>query len=212
MGIKLYYFPIAARAEPIRLVFVAGNVEFEDVRVPREQWAELKAKMPFGQMPAIEVDGVMIAQSAALLIYAAKVAGLYPEDPVQAALADQAVLFLEDMLQVLAPTFRMPDGEEKTKLRQELAAGALKDKLTMLSKLVEGKEYIAGGKLSHADIAVFCSLSNLKSGFLDGIPTTILDDFPALKEHRNRIASLDAISAYYADVDTQPRASYKADA
>jgi hypothetical protein len=33
MGIKLYYFPIAARAEPIRLVLLGGKVEFE-VRSP----------------------------------------------------------------------------------------------------------------------------------------------------------------------------------
>jgi hypothetical protein len=32
--------------------------------------------------------------------YAAKLAGLYPEDPLQAALADQAYFFCEDVLQV----------------------------------------------------------------------------------------------------------------
>jgi hypothetical protein len=86
MGIKLYYFNMAARAEPIRLTLLGGNVEFEvrhdhlltasaspspqamvqDVRLSREEWAESKDKMPFKQMPAMEVDGVMFAQSTAI--------------------------------------------------------------------------------------------------------------------------------------------------
>jgi hypothetical protein len=40
------------------------------------------------------------------------------------------------LLQVLVPTFRMKDPEEQKKARQELAAGALKEKLTLLNKLV----------------------------------------------------------------------------
>jgi hypothetical protein len=39
-------------------------------------------------------------------------------------------------LQVLVPTFRIKDPEEQKKARQELAEGALKEKLTLLNKLV----------------------------------------------------------------------------
>jgi hypothetical protein len=38
--------------------------------------------------------------------------------------------------QVLVPTFRIKDPEEQKKARQELAEGALKEKLTLLNKLV----------------------------------------------------------------------------
>jgi hypothetical protein len=39
-------------------------------------------------------------------------------------------------LQVLVPTFRIKDPEEQKKARQELAEGALKEKLALLNKLV----------------------------------------------------------------------------
>jgi hypothetical protein len=45
-----------------------------------------------------------------------------------------------------------------------------------------------------------------------GVPTTILDDFPVLKDYRNNIAKLDFVAKYYADVTEGPRATYKADA
>ncbi len=58
-----------------------GAVPFEDVRFKREQWPELKPKMPFGQVPVLEVDGKMLAQSSAMERYVAKLVGLMPEDP-----------------------------------------------------------------------------------------------------------------------------------
>lgn len=204
MGIKVFYFDFAGRAEPIRLVLKAGKVDFEDVRVKRDEWPELKKKMPFGQMPAIEADGTLIAQSGALLTYAAKVAGLYPEDPLEAALADQAVWFLEDLMGLFKPTWGIQDLDERIKARQAIVAGPLKEKLEMLGKLIDGQLYVAGDKLSHADIAVFCTLTTLKSGMLDGVPTTLLDDYTPLKDYRNHIALIDFIQEYYAAADNSP--------
>lgn len=39
---KLYYFNIRGLAEPIRFLLKYGGTEFEDVRVERENWPELK--------------------------------------------------------------------------------------------------------------------------------------------------------------------------
>lgn len=40
---KLYYFPIRGRAEAIRLVFAYAGVEYEDVRIPMDQWPQHKS-------------------------------------------------------------------------------------------------------------------------------------------------------------------------
>jgi len=39
---KLTYFNLRALAEPIRLIFAAAGVEYEDIRIERPQWPELK--------------------------------------------------------------------------------------------------------------------------------------------------------------------------
>lgn len=54
---KVVYFDGAGMAEFIRLTFVVGGIEFEDVRLTKEQWAEVKPLTPFGHLPVI-VDKV----------------------------------------------------------------------------------------------------------------------------------------------------------
>jgi hypothetical protein len=39
---KLTYFNMKALAEPIRLILALGGVEYEDVRIERSQWPEIK--------------------------------------------------------------------------------------------------------------------------------------------------------------------------
>lgn len=203
----LIYFPIPGRAEVARLCFTIGGIDYEDKHIDFATWPELKPTTPFGQVPVLQVDSQMIAQSAAIDHYAAKLAGLVPTDPLAAALADQAYFFVEDVLQVLVPTFRIKDPEEQKKARQELAQGALKEKLALLNKLVESRpgKYIAGDSLSLGDLAIFNNLSMMRSGLMAGLPADILDGFPALKSFRNDIASLPAVSAHYAKAQDDTR-------
>lgn len=55
MSLKVHYFDFGGRAEAIRLALHIGGVSFEDVRFPREKWAELKPLTPFGGTPTLEV-------------------------------------------------------------------------------------------------------------------------------------------------------------
>ena len=41
-------------------------------------------------------------------------------------------------------------------------------------------KFLTGDALTHADLAVFCNLSTLQSGWLDGIPRDILRDYPGV--------------------------------
>jgi glutathione S-transferase len=63
--------------------------------------------MPFGQAPAIEVDGKLLAQSAAIDRYLATRAGLVPGDAFAAAKADEAYAFCGDVMQPLYDTFKI---------------------------------------------------------------------------------------------------------
>ncbi len=47
---KLHYFNLRARAELVRLIFAYANVDYEDIRIPFEEWPALKsskATVPF---------------------------------------------------------------------------------------------------------------------------------------------------------------------
>ena len=48
--------PLYVRAETTRILLHYGGIPFEDFVFQREQWAELKTKMPFGQVPVLEVS------------------------------------------------------------------------------------------------------------------------------------------------------------
>ena len=42
-GYKLYYFELRARGEICRLSFKAAKIDFEDIRLNREEWIKEKA-------------------------------------------------------------------------------------------------------------------------------------------------------------------------
>ncbi len=90
--LKLYYFDLAGKGEPIRLACTYGNLPFTDIRLNGEQFQEMKqlGELPYGQMPVIEVSpGKFVGQSASILRFVGKLTGLYPtEDHVTAAIID----------------------------------------------------------------------------------------------------------------------------
>ncbi len=53
--VKLWYFPVRGRAEPIRMLLKLCGVPFEDVKVDFEDWPTMKEETPFGQLPVLEV-------------------------------------------------------------------------------------------------------------------------------------------------------------
>src|SRR5882757_4554031 len=91
-NLKLTYFDFhGGRGEPARLALSIGGIPFEDDRVQSTDWERRKADTPFGALPLLEVDGQILAQSNAINRYVGKLAKLYPSDPWQAALCDEAM-------------------------------------------------------------------------------------------------------------------------
>merc|ERR1712227_309347 len=88
--VKLSYFDIGFKAEPIRLALTATGIPFEDYRFKnREEFLELKTsgKLNSGQVPLLEVwtkdeKHHFLTQSAAIMRYVAKLGALMnPEKP-----------------------------------------------------------------------------------------------------------------------------------
>ena len=101
MEITLYYFKIPFwRAEVTRLALFIGDIPFNDYRVEGKEIDDLKATgllpnnqiAPFKQLPVLDVDGKIIAQTGAIARYCGKLSGLYPKDnDFEAAKIDQII-------------------------------------------------------------------------------------------------------------------------
>lgn len=198
---KLTYFDFdGGRGEAARLAFVIGAVPFVDDRVSFAAWSDRKPQMPFGGLPVLEIEGRTVAQSNGINRYVGKLVGLYPADPWQAALCDEAMDVVEDVGGKISATFDLPPAEKKAQ-REALASGPITFVLTRLQDRLEerGGVYFADNRLTVADLKVFLWIRYLRSGSLDHVPTDLVDRVaPRLVEHCERVRSLPEVKAYYA--------------
>ncbi|XP_038611198.1 hematopoietic prostaglandin D synthase isoform X2 [Tachyglossus aculeatus] len=74
-NLKLVYFNLRGRAEIIRYLFAYMDLKYEDQRIEPADWPGIKPLLPFGKIPILEVDGVILHQSLAIARYFAREAG-----------------------------------------------------------------------------------------------------------------------------------------
>ncbi len=198
--LKLTYFDFSGgRAEPARLAMHIGGIPFEDYRFAPGDFAEVRKSTPLNQVPTLHVNDLQITQSDAITRYVGKLAGLYPEDDLQALLCDETMDALEDINIKIGATFGM-SGEAQKSAREALATDALPRYLRWLQNQLEshGGEYFADHRLTIADLKAFGILRWLASGKLDHIPGDLVETVaPKLNAYMNSVAQLPAIAQYY---------------
>ena len=203
--LKLTYFDFSGgRAEPIRLALHLGGIPFEDCRFAPAEFGEVRKTTPLNQVPTLYIDERQITQSDAITRYAGKLAGLYPEDRLQALLCDEAMGALEEINVKLGATFGL-SGEALQDARGALVQEFLPRYLHWLQNQLhsQGGMFLADHRLTIADLKAWVILRWLCSGMLDHIPTDLIDrQAPALREYMQRIGNTPAIAAYYASRET----------
>ena len=198
---RLTYFDIdGGRAEPIRIAFHAAGIDFEDNRISFPEFQEMRQSTRFNSVPVLEIDGASVTQSNAISRYVGKMAGLYPDDDLQALYCDEVLDALEDVSHHIVRTFGL-EGEELRLAREKLADGWLSIYLQGLNELLArgGGEYFAGNRLTVADLKAFVQTRWLRSGMLDYIPTDLVQRMaPSVIQHQERIECDPCVTAYYA--------------
>ncbi|CAH1248718.1 HPGDS [Branchiostoma lanceolatum] len=152
---KLTYFKSRGRAEISRLLFAAGGVKYEDVRVDEEQWQQLKPQTPMGHLPILEVDGTMICQSKAIARLIAKDIGMAGKTPLEQAQADMICDSLEEFGEKMLLFLREKDENKKEELKKEFEEKTLPAALDQFEKLASAEGYFAGNSLTWADVNFF---------------------------------------------------------
>jgi len=140
-------------------------------------------RVPFHQLPVIEVDGEIIGQTGAIARYCGKISNLYSNDNINAAKIDQIIDAATDITNIVSPTIREKDEQKKIEDRLLLKNKLLPRWFKYLENILsqETSEWFVENKMTIADIAMWRLLGWLTSGIIDGIPTTIVDNYPKLK-------------------------------
>ena len=192
------------RAEVSRLALHLGDIEFENRAFSRDEFraAKTDGTLPFGQVPILIVDGETIAQTGAIARFCGKLSGMYPKgDALAAAKIDQLIDAATDITNRVGPSMRIKDPEAKIAARQKLAQNTLPQWFGFLETIYQQNdgEFFVGETMTVADLAIWRLLGWLKSGLLDGIPSTVVDEFPGLQTHYERIGSEPKIRQWMSD-------------
>lgn len=179
---RLIYFDFAgSRGEECRIALHLAGIDFEDVRVDRSDWPALKAGMPFGALPVLEVPGKgQLAQSNAILVFIGRQHRLHPADAFEAARHEALMCAVEDLRHGIAPTLRIADPEQKRQAREALAANELKTWGSQVERQLGAGPFVGGAALQVADLKLYMVVRWLTSGTLDHIPAAVLDHCPKL--------------------------------
>ena len=201
-NLKLTYFDIhSGRAEPARLAMHIGGVPFEDDRISFQEFGARRASYPFMRVPLLQIDDVELSQCNSINRYVAKLAGLYPSDPLQAAYCDEAMDAVEDIVSQQVATMSIKDEAEKKAAREALADGPIALYLQRVQAMLEarGGEYFADGRLTVADLKVMVWVRALRAGILDHVPADLPDTLaPKLVDHLDRVLGNPKVTEYYA--------------
>jgi glutathione S-transferase len=171
---KLYYHPLSGHAHRARLFLSLTQTPFELVEVDLAKGAhkapEFLALNRFGQVPVLEDDGTVIADSASILIYIAKKHGLtkwLPSDPVGAAAVQR-------WLSVAAGQIAF--GPAAARLITVFGAGFNADEvigrahavLKNIDEELAGKQWIIGSEQpTIADVALYSYIARAPEGNVD---------------------------------------------
>eukprot|EP00808_Paulinella_micropora_P007323 g80883.t1 len=215
--LKLYYFDIPGKGEPIRLACAVNGIDLEDIRISYEDFNKMKeeGKLPFGQLPCLEVEGkkgesAYLVQSAAIMRYIGKLVGgdMYPSDAVKAALVDAVVdqeidLFMGLTVSKYHQRFGFGILDDKSlmeKVRKQLNDEVLPRLLASLEALMKASStgWIAGGKgPSIADFILAPRLTWLAKSGMEGISPEILQPYPLLRGLIDKLLALPEVVEYY---------------
>ncbi|KAI6177877.1 Protein CBR-GST-6.1 [Aphelenchoides bicaudatus] len=196
---KLHYFPLRARAEAIRLMFLYKGVKFEDEIVFWNEWKDKKPTFPINTLPVLEIDGKhQISQSWAILRYVAKKLGLAGKDDMEAAQLDQVLELWRDWDNAATPWMSVLAGfsqENPNEFLNEKVIPALEKYGPQFEHLLResGSGFFGRSGISYVDFYIADQVYTLHKYR----PEAMEAYFPYLVEHMKRVHALPGLQAHF---------------
>jgi glutathione S-transferase len=197
---RLYWHPFSIFPRRIRIAVREKQIACEEVEVDLPGGATRAAGFrrfnPFGQVPVLENDGLVIYESLAILEYLEErcpTPALLPADLGGRAQVRQLMAASGDYF---APAFKrwlprlFAPEEQWDRADQERAVGDMAQHLDVLEEVLAAREHLAGS-FSLADIAyapLVCELSGCQLGHL-------LEERPAVRAWVRRLRARPSVRA-----------------
>lgn len=199
----LTYFRGRGRAETTRWMLAATGVSFSNIAVDTpEELAALRAsgKLPFDQMPLLEIDGLCLSQSSAMIRYLARRSGLYGANDTDAMWCDMIVGVVADFAEVAMQAAFKPSADVAI---ADLQARFSKFAPCFERRIVEqGSGFCAADRMTFADVV----LAEALSSYVEWCPD-ILEATPGLRALYERVTGEAGLAAYLASDLRYPKPS-----
>lgn len=188
--VKLHYFPGRGRAETTRWMLAINHIKFENIPIETpEMLLALRAsgKLPFDQMPLLEIEELNLSQSSAMIRYLARSGEYYGSTEQDAVWCDMVAGAVSDFAETSLQAAFQPT--------KKIAVKALQGRFNKFGPRFENRlsknGLCAGVKLTFADIL----LAEAINSYLEWIPD-ILDETPFLDNLYKKVITTSGISAY----------------
>jgi glutathione S-transferase len=197
----LYKF-FLGRAFATRVAFGIAGINYEDERITFEELSNRRGstgfnpEFPLGAVPVLTLpDGKVVTQSGAIARYAAKIAKLYPEDPLEALIVDEII---ETSIEVGTSIPQEADLDIRKKVREEFAATKLKKYYSFFASKISASSsgYVAGNTFSLADIYLYALLKAFRSGRYDNIERNYDSAWPEFQKYLDFVEANPVFAPY----------------
>ncbi|XP_074531733.1 glutathione S-transferase A3-like [Halichoeres trimaculatus] len=191
--VVLTYFDGRGKMESIRWLLTAAEVDFDEVFLTkREQYQQLlkDGSLMFQQVPLVEIDGMKLIQTKAILNYIAEKYNLHGKDIKDRVKINMYSEGLMDLMEMIMMLLWTPNEDRKAKL-ENIKTKAKDRYLPVFEKALAGTEYLVGGRMSMADVQLLeCSLM-LEEEF-----PGILDAFSNVKSFQTRMTQIPTFAKF----------------
>nr|XP_020669491.1 glutathione S-transferase A1-like [Pogona vitticeps] len=192
---KLHYYYGRGRMEDVRWLLAAAGIEFE------EQYLQTKADLQklqqdgsllYQQVPMVEIDGMKLVQTRAIINYIAAKYNLYGKDIKEKALIDmyfEGAADLSEMIMILP--YKPADTKEKE--LTTILEKANNRYFPAFEKILKnhGQDFLVGNQLSKADVKLLETILEVEE-----LKADALSSFPFLKAFKERISNIPTINKF----------------
>lgn len=170
---RLYHVPLSPFCRKVRLSLAEKKIEVE--RVDERYWEQdpdFMRRNPAGKVPVLQLDGIIMSESAAICEYIEETRpepSLMPSDPVQRLEVRRLVNWFDDKFHAEVTSKLLYERVNKKVMKQGFpdsrnvkdGAKAIKYHIDYMAWLLDHRRWLAGDVMTLADFAAAAHLSSL---------------------------------------------------